>query len=90
MREGVRRSLSYKQHVYRNACVQARATIEEWPNPPFSPRFTSDAMAALQEAAEAYLVGLLDGTNVCAIHAKRVTITPKDMQIARRLRGQRA
>ena len=47
-------------------------------------------MAALQEAAEAYLVGLLDDTNVCAIHAKRVTIMPKDMQIARRLRGERA
>lgn len=47
-------------------------------------------MAALQEAAEAYLVGLLDDTNVCAIHAKRVTITPKDMQTARRLRGERA
>lgn len=47
-------------------------------------------MAALQEAAEAYLVGLLDDTNVCAIHAKRVTITPKDMDVARRLRGERA
>lgn len=47
-------------------------------------------MASLQEAAEAYLVGLLDDTNVCAIHAKRVTITPKDMDIARRLRGERA
>lgn len=47
-------------------------------------------MAALQEAAEAYLVGLLDDTNVCAIHTKRVTITPKDMDVARRLRGERA
>lgn len=47
-------------------------------------------MAAIQEAAEAYLVGLLDDTNVCAIHAKRVTIMPKDMDVAGRLRGERA
>jgi histone H3 len=41
------------------------------------------ALMALQEAAEAYLVGL------CAIYAKRVTIMPKDMQLARRIRGDR-
>ena len=42
-----------------------------------------------QEAAEAYLVGLFEDTQLCAIHAKRVTIMPKDMQLARRLRGWR-
>jgi histone H3 len=42
---------------------------------------------ALQEAAEAYLVGLFDDTNMEAIHAKRVTVQPKDMQLARRIRG---
>uniref|UniRef100_A0A3Q7EIR9 Histone H3 n=1 Tax=Solanum lycopersicum TaxID=4081 RepID=A0A3Q7EIR9_SOLLC len=47
-------------------------------------------VAALQEAAEAYLVGLFEDTNLCAIHAKRVTIMPKDIQLARRLRGERA
>ena len=41
---------------------------------------------ALQEAAEAYLVGLFEDTNLCAIHAKRVTIMPKDIQLARRIR----
>ncbi|EFA82988.1 predicted protein [Heterostelium album PN500] len=41
---------------------------------------------ALQEASEAYLVGLFEDTNLCAIHAKRVTIMPKDMQLARRIR----
>ena len=51
-------------------------------------RFQSTALMALQEAAEAYLVGLFEDTNVCAIHAKRVTITPKDMQLARRIRGE--
>jgi len=53
-------------------------------------RFQSAAVAALQEAAEAYLVGLFEDTNLCAIHAKRVTIMPKDIQLARRIRGERA
>lgn len=53
-------------------------------------RFKSEALAALQEAAETYLVGLFEDTNLCAIHAKRVTIMPKDMQLARRIRGERA
>eukprot|EP00747_Dinoflagellata_sp_TGD_P211349 gnl/TRDRNA2_/TRDRNA2_84584_c0_seq1.p1 gnl/TRDRNA2_/TRDRNA2_84584_c0~~gnl/TRDRNA2_/TRDRNA2_84584_c0_seq1.p1 ORF type:complete len:139 (-),score=31.16 gnl/TRDRNA2_/TRDRNA2_84584_c0_seq1:325-741(-) len=52
-------------------------------------RFQSQAVLALQEAAEAYLVGLFEDTNLCAIHAKRVTIMPKDIQLARRLRGER-
>ncbi|GMT16725.1 hypothetical protein PFISCL1PPCAC_8022, partial [Pristionchus fissidentatus] len=53
-------------------------------------RFQSSAVMALQEAAEAYLVGLFEDTNLCAIHAKRVTIMPKDIQLARRIRGERA
>lgn len=52
-------------------------------------RFQSTAILALQEAAEAYIVGLFEDTNLCAIHAKRVTIMPKDMQLARRIRGER-
>ncbi len=52
-------------------------------------RFQSSAVAALQEASESYLVGLFEDTNLCAIHAKRVTIMPKDMQLARRIRGDR-
>ena len=53
-------------------------------------RFQSSAVMALQEAAESYLVGLFEDTNLCAIHAKRVTIMPKDIQLARRIRGERA
>jgi histone H3 len=53
-------------------------------------RFQSTAVMALQEASEAYLVGLFEDTNLCAIHAKRVTIMPKDIQLARRIRGERA
>lgn len=52
-------------------------------------RFQSIAILAIQEAAEAYLVGVFEDTNLCAIHAKRVTITEKDMRLARRIRGER-
>jgi len=52
-------------------------------------RFQRTAIGALHEAAESYLVGLLEDTNLCAIHTRRVTIMPKDMQLARRIRGER-
>jgi histone H3 len=52
-------------------------------------RFQSTALLALQEAAEAYLVAVFEDTNMCAIHAKRVTIMPRDMQLALRIRGDR-
>jgi histone H3 len=51
-------------------------------------RFQSSAIQAVQEAPEAYLVSLFEDTNLCAIHAKRVTIQSKDIQLARRLRGE--
>ena len=50
----------------------------------------SSAIMALQEASEAFLVGLFEDANLCAIHAKRVTIFPKDIQLARRIRGERS
>ena len=53
-------------------------------------KFQSLAIKALQEASEVYIVGLFEDTNLCAIHAKRVTIMPKDIQLARRIRGERA
>ena len=53
-------------------------------------RFQASAVMALQEAAEAYLVSLFEDSNLCAIHAKRVTIMPKDIQLARRIRGERS
>merc|ERR1739848_569200 len=52
-------------------------------------RFQSSSILALQEASEAYLIGLFEDTNLCAIHAKRVTIMSKDVQLARRIRGER-
>jgi histone H3 len=51
-------------------------------------RFQSLAILAIQEAAEAFLVSVFEDTNLCAIHGKRVTIMPKDMQLAMRIRGR--
>ncbi|CAM9206725.1 unnamed protein product [Discosporangium mesarthrocarpum] len=51
-------------------------------------RFQSTAVVALQFAAEAFLVGLFEDTNLCAIHARRVTIMPRDIRLAQRLRGE--
>ena len=53
-------------------------------------RFQAQALIALQEAAEAYLVGIFEDTQLCAIHAKRVTVQKKDMELARRIRGDDA
>jgi len=50
-------------------------------------RFQSAAVMAIQEAAEAYIVGVFEDTNLAALHAKRVTIMPKDLKLARRIRG---
>jgi histone H3 len=51
-------------------------------------RFAASALLALQEAAEAYLVGLFEDSNLCAVHCKRVTVMIKDIQLARRIRGE--
>lgn len=53
-------------------------------------RFQTAAVSALQQAAEAYLVGLFEDSNLCAIHARRTCVQPKDIQLARRIRGERA
>jgi histone H3 len=52
-------------------------------------RFQASSLLALQEACEAYLVGLFEDTNQCAIHARRVTIMVRDIQLARRIRGEK-
>lgn len=53
-------------------------------------RFQSTALLAIQEAAEMHLIQLFEDTNLCALHAKRVTVMPKDMRLARRIRGERS
>ena len=65
-----------------------------YPNDPGTPsvqaRFQSTALAALQEAAENFLVGLFEDVNLLAIHAKRVTMMPHDIRLALRIRGDQA
>ena len=72
-----------KKHAFQKVVKEIMAEI----CPQY--RIQTNAVLALQEAAEAYLVALFDDTNLCAIHAKRVTIQPKDLMLARRLRGER-
>jgi len=67
------------QRIVKNLAGEVRTDV----------RFQSQAVLALQEAAEAYLVGLFEDTNLCAIHAQRVTIMVRDMQLARRIRGEK-
>ena len=52
-------------------------------------RFQASALMALQEASEAAIVSLFEDTQLCAIHRGCITIQPKDMRLARRLRGER-
>merc|ERR1712242_438916 len=63
-----------KPHRYRPGTVALREIAQDFKT---DLRFQSAAIGALQEASEAYLVGLFEDTNLCAIHAKRVTIMPK-------------
>ena len=55
--------------------------------PSIQVRFQSTAIAALQEAAENFIVGLFKDVNLLAVHAKRVTVMPRDIRLALRIRG---
>jgi histone H3 len=66
------------QRVVRSICMELDNSL----------RFQSQALVALQEAAEAYLVGIFEDANLCCIHARRVTIRKQDMELARRIRGE--
>ena len=50
-------------------------------------RFQGSALVAMQEAAEAHIVALFEDANLCAIHARRATVMPKDIELARQIRG---
>jgi histone H3 len=54
----------------------------------YANRFQSTSLLAMQESVEAFSIGLFEEANLCAIHAKRVTIMPKDMQLSLRIRGK--
>lgn len=66
------------QRVVRSICSEIDHNL----------RFQFQALLALQEATEAYLVGIFEDANLCCIHAKRVTIMKQDMELARRIRGE--
>jgi histone H3 len=68
------------QHLVREIAIDIKSDL----------RMQSTALLALQEALEAYLVRLFEDTNECALHGKRVKIMPKDMQLARHIRGEEA
>ena len=83
----------YQKHASHDLLIRklpfqrvVREITQEVSNKDF--RFQASALAALQEASEDYLVRLFEDTNICAIHARRVTILPKDIKLARRLRGE--
>lgn len=61
-------------------CIQARVISKDF-------RIQPLALMALQEAAEAYIVGIMEAANLCALHAKRVTLMRQDISLARRIRG---
>ena len=82
--------LLIKKAPWRRLCRSVLNDIFNVTDQPNGVRMQENALIALQEAAEAYAVKLLEDTNLEAIHAKRITIEPKDIQIARRVRGERA
>ncbi|KAJ3399578.1 centromeric DNA-binding histone H3-like protein cse4 [Chytridiales sp. JEL 0842] len=67
--------------------VTQEFTLERFDSSQTTLRWQSHAILALQEAAEAFMVHLFEDANLCAIHAKRVTVMQKDLQLARRIRG---
>ena len=66
-----------------------REIAQDWSRCANNYRFQRSAVLALQEASEAYLVGLFEDAYLCTLHAKRITCQPKDLQLARRIRGER-
>mmetsp|Transcript_43051 Transcript_43051/g.127633 ORF Transcript_43051/g.127633 Transcript_43051/m.127633 type:complete len:160 (+) Transcript_43051:103-582(+) len=81
------------QRVVRDLCAQVQHQMEstgdseDGEQRSLAMRFESQALLALQEAAEAFIVGLFEDANLCAVHAKRVTIMPRDIQLSQRIRG---
>ena len=65
------------QRVVRDICSQIDSDL----------RFQSQAILALQESSEAFVTSLLEDANLCCLHARRVTLMKRDMDLARRIRG---
>ena len=71
----------------------AREVLQDLNKPGSYPRVNADrfqatSLLAIQESVEAFSIGMFEDINLCAIHARRVTNMPKDMQLALRIRGE--
>ena len=74
------------QKLIREISQEYRVCPDGPGTPSIQVRFQSTAIAALQEAAENFIVGLFEGVNLLAVHAKRVTVMPRDIRLALRIR----
>ena len=75
------------QRLIREISQECRVCPDGPGTPSVQVRFQSTAIAALQEASENYIVGLFEDVNLLAIHARQVTIMPRDIRLALRIRG---
>ena len=75
------------QKLIREISQEHRVCPDGPGTPSIQVRFQSTAIAALQEAAENFIVGLFKDVNLLAVHAKRVTVMPRDVRLALRIRG---
>ncbi|RNA19557.1 histone -like [Brachionus plicatilis] len=77
-----------KKLATKTAKKSLRSNVQERPVKIYKHRPGALALKEIRQASESYLVGLFEDTNLCCIHARRVTIMPKDIQLARRIRGE--
>ena len=82
------RQLTYQAITFLVFCKEEKEEKEEKPQMMDPWQMQAMAIYVLQWAAEAYLVGLLEDTNLIAIHTKHVTIMPKDIQLVLRIQGE--
>ena len=75
------------QKLIREISQEYRVCSDGPGTPSIQVQFQSTAIAAPQEAAENFIVGLFEDVNLLAVHAKRVTVMPRDIRLALRIRG---
>ena len=75
------------QKLIREISQEYRVCRDGPGTPSIQVQFQSTAIAVLQEAAENFIAGLFKDVNLLAVHAKRVTIMPRDIRLALRIRG---
>ena len=82
-------SISEWRRYHKKHIINPEELSDEAKQECFVPRWTVGAVDALHEGAEDYLITLLEDANLLAIHARRITIQPRDIQLARRIRGDK-